>query len=240
MIKIWHGRGLAPHRWRKFKRSNDKACAEKLDDVVGLYVSPPAHVIVLWVDEKSLIQALARTQRGLLLRRGCGVTITHDNRSSGTTTLFAVLNVFNGSVIGRNMQRHCYQAFIRFLIAIEAELLPDKAVQVILDNDATHMQPKVRAWLARHPRWTFHFVQTSCSWLNAVEGLFAKLTRRRLNNGVLSPGVGLQAAINRFIKAPNEQPKPFIWRADPDAIIAAVKQRVPNAGINPPASLIRN
>ena len=184
VVKIWHDHGLAPHRWRSFKLSNDKAFAEKLHDVVGLYVSPPAHAIVLSVDEKSQIQALERTQPGLPLKRG-RATMTHDYKRNGTTTLFAALNVLDGSVIGRNMQRHRHQEFIRFLNAIEAEMPADKAIHLILDNYATHKQPKVRAWLARHPRWTFHFVPTSCSWLNAVEGFFAKLTRRRLKNGVL-------------------------------------------------------
>ena len=224
VVRIWHDHGLAPHRWRSFKLSNDKAFAEKLHDVVGLYVDPPAHAIVLSVDEKSQIQALDRTQPGLPLKKGRGGTMTHDYKRNGTTTLFAALNVLDGSVIGRNMQRHRHQEFIRFLNAIEAELPPDKAVHVILDNYATHKQPKVRAWLARHPRWTFHFVPTSCSWLNAVEGFFAKLTRRRLKYGVFHSIVDLQAAINRFIKEHNEEPRPFVWKADPDKIIAAVRR----------------
>ena len=140
--------------------------------------------------------------------------------------------MLDGSVIGRNMQRHRHQEFIRFLNAVEAELPRDKAVHVILDNYATHKQPKVRAWLDRHPRWTFHFVPTSCSWLNAVEGLFAKLTRRRLKNGVFHSVVDLQAAINRFITEHNQQPQPFVWRANPDEIIAAVR-RGHQVGISP-------
>ena len=224
VVKIWHDHGLAPHRWRSFKLSNDKAFAEKLHDVVGLYVDPPAHAIVLSVDEKSQIQALDRTQPGLPLKKGRGATMTHDYKRNGTTTLFAALNVLDGSVIGRNMQRHRHQEFIRFLNAIEAELPPDKAVHVILDNYATHKQPKVRPWLARHPRWTFHFVPTSCSWLNAVEGFFAKLTRRRLKHGVCHSIVDLQAAINRFIKEHNQEPRPFVWKADPQTIIAAVRR----------------
>lgn len=224
VVKIWHDHGLAPHRWRSFKLSNDRAFAEKLHDVVGLYVSPPAHAIVLSVDEKSQIQALDRTQPGLPLKRGRGGTMTHDYKRNGTTTLFAALNVLDGSVIGRNMQRHRHQEFIRFLNAIAAEMPADKAVHVILDNYATHKQPKVKAWLARHPRWTFHFVPTSCSWLNAVEGFFAKLTRRRLKYGVFQSVVDLQAAINRFVKEHNHEPKPFVWKADPDKIIAAVRR----------------
>jgi len=137
--------------------------------------------------------------------------------------LFAALNVLDGSVIGRDMQRHRHQEFIRFLNAIEAELPKHKAVHVILDNYATHKQPKVRAWLARHPRWTFRFVPTSCSWQNAVEGFFAKRTRQRLKHGVFHSVVDLQAAINRFIKEHNQEPRPFVFKADPDEIIAAIK-----------------
>jgi len=224
VVKIWHDHGLAPHRWRSFKLSNDKAFAEKLHDVVGLFLSPPAHAIVLSVDEKSQIQALDRTQPGLPLKRGRGATMTHDYKRNGTTTLFAALNILDGSVIRRNMQRHQHQEFIRFLNTIEDEMPEDKDVHVILDNYATHKQPKVRAWLARHPRWTFHFVPTSCSWLNAVEGFFAKLTRRRLKNGVFRSIVDLQAAINRFIAEHNQAPRPFVWTADPDEISAAVRR----------------
>jgi transposase len=181
----------------------------------GLYVSPPAHAIVLSVDEKSQIQELDRTQPGLPLKRGRAGKMTHDYKRHGTTTLFADLSILDGSVIGRNMQRHRHQESIRFLNAIEAKLPKDKAVHVTLDTYATHKRPKVRAWLARHPRWTFHFVPTSHSWLNAVEGFFAKLTRRRLKHGVFHSVVNLQAAINCFGKEHNQEPKPFIWKADP-------------------------
>ncbi|WP_246800686.1 IS630 family transposase [Mesorhizobium amorphae] len=220
VVKIWHEHGLAPHRWRSFKLSNDKAFAEKLHAVVGLYVSPPAHAIVLSVDEKSQIQALDRTQPGLPLKKGRGGTMTHDYKRHGTTTLFAALNVLDGSVISRNMQRHRHQEFIRFLNAIEAQLPKDKAVHVILDNYATHKQPKVRAWLARHPRWTFHVRSDIVFLVERRRGL----TRRRLKNGVFHSVVDLQAAINRFIKEHNEETKPFIWKADPDNIIAAVRR----------------
>ena len=219
--KIWKTHGLAPHRWRSFKLSNDPAFAEKLHDVVGLYVAPPAHAVVLSIDEKSQIQALDRTQPGLPLKKGRGATMTHDYKRHGTTTLFAALNVLDGTVTGRNMQRHRHQEFIRFLNALERDIPAGKVVHVILDNYAAHKHVKVRQWLERHPRWTFHFTPTSSSWLNAVEGFFAKLTRRRLKNGVFCSVVDLQAAINRFLREHNESPKPFIWRADPDAIIAA-------------------
>jgi transposase len=219
---IWKAHGLSPHRWRQFKLSNDPAFAAKLHDVVGLYVSPPAHAVVLSVDEKSQIQALDRTQPGLPLKKGRGPTMTHDYKRNGTTTLFAALNVLDGSVIGQNMQRHRHQEFIRFLNHVERDVPRGKAIHAILDNYCTHKHPKVRAWLDRHQRWTFHFIPTSSSWLNAVEGFFAKLTRRRLKNGVFHSLVDLQAAINRFIAEHNHtEAKPFTWRSDPDDIIAA-------------------
>jgi len=220
--KIWRAHGLAPHRWRSFKLSKDPAFAEKLVDVVGLYVDPPAHAVVLFVDEKSQIQALDRTQPGLPMKKGRAGTVTHDYKRNGTTTLFAALNVLDGTVTGRNMARHRHQEFIRFLNALDREIPAGKTVHVILDNVSSHKTAEVRRWLARHPRWTFHFTPTSSSWLNAIEGFFAKLTKRRLKHGVFHSVVDLQAAINRFIAEHNaEEAKPFVWRADPDAIIAA-------------------
>ncbi|PKQ02900.1 MAG: IS630 family transposase [Alphaproteobacteria bacterium HGW-Alphaproteobacteria-11] len=209
---IWKAHGLSPHRWRQFKLSNDRAFAEKLHDVVGLYVAPPAHAVVLSVDEKSQIQALDRTQPSM----------THDYKRNGTTTLFAALNVLDGSVIGQTMQRHRHQEFIRFLNQIERDIPAGKAIHVILDNYCTHKHSNVRQWLERHPRWTFHFIPTSSSWLNAVEGFFAKLTRRRLKHGVFRSVGDLQDAITRFINEHNTtEAKPFKWRANPDDIIAA-------------------
>ena len=158
------------------------------------------------------------------MKKGRAGTMTHDYKRHGTTTLFAALNVLDGTVIGRNMQRHRHQEFIRFLNAIEAEVPAGKLIHAIVDNYATHKHPKVRAWLARHPRWTFHFTPTSASWLNAVEGFFAKLTRRRLKRGVFRSVVDLQAAINRFVEETNADPKPFVWTADPDRVLAAVKR----------------
>ena len=220
--RIWAAHGLSPHRWRVFKLSKDPAFVEKLHDIVGLYVAPPAHAVVLSFDEKSQIQALDRTQPGLPLKKGRGATITHDYKRHGTTTLFAALNVLTGEVFGRNMQRHRHQEFIRFLNALERDIPAGKGIHVILDNYAAHKHEKVRAWVVRHPRWTFHFTPTSSSWLNAVEGFFAKLTRRRLKHGVFCSVADLQAAINRFVAEHNEtEAKPFVWRADPDAIIAS-------------------
>jgi hypothetical protein len=173
--------GLQPHHCRQFELSSDPQFVAKLRDVVGLYVDPPAHAIVLSVGEKSQIQALDRTQPGLPIKKGRLGTMTHDYKRHGTTTLFAALNVLDGTVNGRNMQRHRHQKFIRFLNAVDAELPAGKAVHVVLDNYAAHKHPTVRAWLNRHQRFTLHFTLTSCSWLNAVEGFFANLAKRRLS-----------------------------------------------------------
>ena len=191
---------------------------------MGLYVDPPAHAVVLSVDEKSQIQALARTQPGLTMKSGQAATMTHDYKRHGTTTLFAALDVLEGTVLGRCMQRHRHQEFIRFLNAIEAAVPAGRIVHVILDNYATHKHPKVLAWLCRHPRFVFHFTPTSCSWLNAVETFFAALTKRRLRRGVFGSIVELQAAIKRYIAEHNTAPKPFVWTADPERVLAAIKR----------------
>ena len=222
--RIWRAHGLRPHKVEQFKLSSDPKFVDKLRDVVGLYVDPPAHAIVLSVDEKSQIQSLDRTQPGLPMKKGRAGTMTHDYKRNGTTTLFAALDILEGKVIGRCMQRHRHQEFIRFLNAIEADVPAGKLVHVILDNYAAHKHPKVRGWLDRHERFSFHFTPTSCSWLNAVEGFFAKLSKRRLKRGVFRSVVDLQAAINRFVAETNVEPKPFVWTADPDKIIAAVKR----------------
>jgi hypothetical protein len=221
---IWKAHGLVPHRVRTFKLSRDPEFVAKLRDVVGLYLHPPAHAVVLSVDEKSQIQALERTQPGLPMKEGRAGTMTHDYERHGTTTLFAALNVLDGTVLGRCMQRHRHQEFVRFLNAVEAAVPAGRLVHAILDNYGTHKHPKVLAWLGRHPRWTFHFVPTSCSWLNAVETFFAKLTRRRLRRGSFHSLVALQEAINRFVEEANEDPRPFVWTAEPDGIIEKVRR----------------
>src|SRR6201994_1536144 len=197
--RIWHAHGLQPHRVQQFKLSNDPKFIDKLRDVVGLYVDPPAQP----------------------MKKGRAGTMTHDYKRHGTTTLFAALDVLEGKVIGRCMQRHRHQEFIRFLNAIEKAVPTKKAVHVILDNYAAHKHPKVIAWLSRHPRVTFHFTPTSASWMNAVEGFFAALTKRRLKRGAFLGVVDLQAAINRYVADHNIDPKPFRWKANPDKIIAA-------------------
>jgi len=222
--RIWRTHGLCPHKVEQFKLSNDPKFVTKLRDVVGLYVNPPEHAIVLSVDEKSQIQALDRTQPGLPMKKGRAGTMTHDYKRNGTTTLFAALNVLEGKVIGRCMQRHRHQEFIKFLNTINAEVPAKQAVHVVLDNYATHKHPEVMAWLARHKRFTFHFTPTSCSWLNAVEGYFAKLAKRRLKRGIFKSVAELEDAINRFIAETNGDPKPFVWTKNPNKIIAAVKR----------------
>jgi transposase len=222
--RIWAAHDLQPHRIRTFKRSNDPDFAVKLADIVGLYMAPPKHAIVLSVDEKSQIQALDRTQPGLPLKPGKAGTMTHDYKRHGTTTLFAALNVLEGSVISRCMQRHRHQEFLRFLNAIERAVPVGKVVHAILDNYGSHKHPKVLKWLTRHPRWVFHFTPTSGSWLNAVETFFSALTRRRIRRGSFHSIVDLQAAINRYIAEHNQNPKPFTWTKPADPILAKVNR----------------
>jgi transposase len=208
VLRIWRAHKLRPHRVRTFKLSNDPQFVTKLRDIVGLYLDPPAHAVVLSVDEKSQIRALDRTQPGLPMKKGrCG-TMTHDYKRNGTTTLFAALNVLDGTVLGRCMQRHRHQEFIRFLNAVEAAVPAGKLVHAIMDNYAAHKHPRVMAWLERHPRWTFHFTPTSASWLNAVEGFFAKLTRRRLRRGVFGSIVELRRRSTASSPRPTTTPSP--------------------------------
>src|SRR6478672_10045080 len=194
--RIWRAHGLQPHRVRQFKLSNDPQFAAKLHEIVGLYVDPPDHAIVLSVDEKSQIQALDRTQPGLPMKKGRAGTITHDYKRHGVTTLFAALDVLEGKVIGQCMKRHRHQEFIRFLNVIDAKVAKKKTVHVIVDNYAAHRHPKVLEWIENHPRFVFHFTPTSASWLNAVESFFAKLTKKRLKRGVFRSLQELKDAIH--------------------------------------------
>jgi transposase len=216
--RIWEAHRLQPHRLRTFKKSNDPAFAEKVEDVVGLYMSPPCHAVVLSIDEKSQIQALDRTQPGLPLKPGKCATMTHDYKRHGTTTLFAALNVLDGTVLGRCMKRHRHQEFIKFLNAVERKVPAGKVIHAILDNYGTHKHPKVEAWLADHPRWVFHFTPTSASWLNAVEGFFSVITRRRIRRGVFKSVGELEDAIKRYIADHNRRAKPFVWTKTADEI----------------------
>ena len=209
---------------RTFKRSNDPEFAEKVEDVVGLYMDPPAHAVVVSIDEKSQIQALDRTQPGLPLKPGkCG-TMTHDYKRNGTTTLFAALNVLDGTVVGRCMPKHTHKEFIKFLNAVERAVPAGKVIHAIADNYATHKHPNVMKWLTDHPRWTFHFTPTSASWLNAVEGFFSTITRRKIRRGVFKSVADLQDAIKRYIKAHNKTSKPFVWTASAPVIFEKLAQ----------------
>lgn len=222
--RIWRRHGLQPHRMRQFKPSDDPQFAFKLRDIVGLCVDPSAHAVVLSIDEKSRIQALDRTRSGLPMKKGRHRTMTHDYVRNATTTLFAALNVLDGRVIGRRTLQHRQQEFIHFLNSVDAAVPAGKLVHAVADNYSTHKHPKVREWSVRHPRWTFHFIPTSASWLNAVEGLFAKLTRRRLKRRVLRSIVELEAAIKRFLAEANADPWPFWWIKEPNKVIAGVER----------------
>jgi len=222
--RLWKAHRLQPHRIRTFKRSNDPNFAAKVEDVVGLYMDPPAHAVVVSIDEKSQIQALDRTQPGLPLKPGkCG-TMTHDYKRNGVTTLFAALNILDGTVIGRCMKQHRHQEFIRFLNAVERAVPAGKVIHAIADNYATHKHPNVLRWLADHPRWTCHFTPTSASWLNAVEGFFSTITRRKIRRGVFKSVADLEGAISRYIKAHNKTSKPFEWTASAPAIFKKLAQ----------------
>lgn len=222
--RVWKRHGLKPHLVRTFKVSNDLKFVEKLKDVVGLYMNPPEHALVLSVDEKSQIQALDRTQPGLPLKKGrCG-TMTHDYKRNGTTTLFAALNTLDGTVISTCMPRHRHQEWLKFLKLIDKETPKDRELHLIADNYATHKAPAVKAWLAKHPRFHMHFTPTSASWLNMVERLFRDLTTKRLRRGVFCSVPDLTAAIEEYLEQHNENPSPYIWTKSANDILAKVKR----------------
>jgi len=222
--RIWRRHGLKPHRVENFKISNDPEFAEKLEDIVGLYLNPPEHALVLCVDEKSQIQALDRTQPGLPLKRGRSQTLTHDYKRNGTATLFAALNAANGEVYGFCQERHRHQEWLKFLRLLEQAMPSHLDLHLIGDNYATHKHPKVQRWLARHPRFQMHFTPTSASWLNMVERFFRDLTQNRLRRGVFRDLEELILAIGSYIDRHNENPKPFIWTARASDILEKVKR----------------
>jgi transposase len=222
--RIWRTHGLKPHLVETFKISNDPAFVEKLEAIVGLYLNPPEHAIVLSVDEKSQIQALDRTQPGLPLKRGRGATMTHDYKRNGTTTLFAALNTLDGKVISLCQERHRHKEWLRFLRLIDDATPPEKQIHLIADNYATHKHPRVQRWLARHPRFHIHFTPTSSSWLNMVERFFRDLTHNRLRRGVFRDVEELITAIDEYVDRHNEAPKPFIWTASAGDILEKVKR----------------
>jgi len=207
----WRANGLKPHVVRGFKVSRDPKFVEKLEDIVGLYMSPPEHALVLCCDEKSQVQALDRTQPGLPLKKGRAATMTHDYKRNGTTTLFAALSVLDGQVIGQCQQRHTHAEWLKFLRKIDRETPKDKMLHLIADNYATHKHPTVQAWLDKHPRFVMHFTPTSASWLNMVERFFRDITTERLRRGVFTSVPELVAAIDEYIDHHNAEPKPFIW-----------------------------
>jgi transposase len=220
--RIWDAHGLQPHRTKAFKLSNDPLFTEKLTDVVGLYLNPPEKALVLCVDEKSQIQALDRTQPSLPMKRGRAGTLTHDYKRNGTTTLFAALSTLDGSVIGQCLPRHRHQEFLRFLRTLDRELPRGLELHLILDNYQTHKHANVTAWLEKHPRFVLHFTPTSSSWLNLVERWFRELTEKPLRRGVFPSVPDLIAAIDAFLEAHNEDPKPFVWTASVEAILEKV------------------
>ena len=207
----WRANGLKPHLVHSFKVSRDLKFVEKLEDIVGLYLSPPEHALVLCCDEKSQVQALDRTQPGLPLKKGRAATMTHDYKRNGTTTLFAALNVMDGQVIAQCQPRHRHTEWLKFLRMIDRETPKDKTLHLIADNYATHKHPKVQAWLAKHTRFQMHFTPTSASWLNMVERFFRDLTTERLRRGVFASVAELTAAIDAYITHHNAETKPFIW-----------------------------
>jgi transposase len=222
VLRIWHAHGLKPHRIESFKLSNDPNFTEKLEAIVGLYLHPPEHAIVLCVDEKSQVQALDRTQPGLPMKKGRAETMTHDYKRHGTTTLFAAMNVASGKVISLCQQRHRHQEWIKFLRLIDEATPADKQLYLIADNYATHKHPKVQRWLKRHPRFHVHFTPTSSSWLNMVERFFRDLTENRLRRGVFHSVLELIEALDLFVDQHNKNPKPFIWTATAKDILAKV------------------
>ena len=217
---IWRSHNLKPHRVKKFKLSRDAKFLEKLTDVVGLYLNPPQQAIVLCVDEKSQIQALDRTQPGLPIKKGRGGTMTHDYKRHGTTTLFAALEVLSGRVVGQCHERHRHQEFLRFLRRLDREFPGKTPLHLVLDNYGTHKHAHVRTWLKRHPRFACHFVPTSSSWLNLVERWFGELTSKRIRRDSFGSVPELKQAIDEFLAAWNEKPKPFVWTATVDSIVA--------------------
>jgi transposase len=217
---LWRSHNIKPHRTKTFKLSRDPKFLQKLTDVIGLYLNPPDKAIVLCVDEKSQIQALNRTQPGLPLKKGrCG-TMTHDYKRNGTTTLFAALDLLQGKVIGDCHKRHRHQEFLKFLRRIDREFSDKRPLHLVIDNYGTHSTAEVKAWLKKHPRFVMHYVPTSCSWLNLIERWFAELTNKRIRRSSFLSVDELTTAIEEFLSAWNENPKPFVWTATVDSIVA--------------------
>jgi len=220
--RVWKKYNIKPHLIKTFKISNDPQFVEKVRDIVGLYLNPPDRAFVLSVDEKSQIQALDRTQPGLPIKKGHAGTMTHDYKRHGTTTLFAALNILDGTVISACMQKHRQDEFLKFLRKIDNETPQDLDLHLIVDNYSAHKTARVQKWLKRHPRFTMHFTPTSSSWLNMVERFFSELTTKRVRRGIFRSVKELEKVIRDFIAKHNENPKIFTWTKDADTILAKV------------------
>lgn len=222
VLRVWQSHGLKPHRVDTFKVSRDPKFVEKLEDIVGLYISPPEHALVLCRDEKSQVQALDRTQPGLPLKKGRATTVTHDYKRHGTTTLFAALSTLDGQVIACCQQRHRHIEWLDFLKRINRETPKEKELHLVCGNYATHKHPKVEEWLEKHPRFHVHFTPTSASWLNMVERFCRDITTERLRRGVFTSVTELTVAIHDYVALHNENPKPFIWTVKANDILQKV------------------
>ena len=222
--RVWKDAGLKPHLSRTFKLSNDPDFVAKLVDVVGLYLNPPEHALVLCADEKSQVQALDRTQPGLPMKRGRAGTMTHDYKRNGTTTLFAAIELAQGRLIGMCMKRHRHQEWIKFLKLIDEQTPPDLDLHVIADNYAAHKHAKVKSWLKRHPRFHMHFIPTSSSWLNLIERWFRGLTDKQIRRGVFKSVEQLIETITAYITAHNADARPLVWTAKVEDILAKVRR----------------
>jgi transposase len=222
--RIWRAHGLKPHLTKTLKLSNDPHFAGKLEDIIGLYVSPPEHAIVFCCDEKSQVQALDRTQPGLPLKKGRCATMTHDCKRNGTTSLFAAMNTLDGSIISKCMRRHRHGEWLAFLKHLQSNAPAHKDIPIICDNYATHKHPKIKAWLARNPKIHVHFTPTSGSWLNMIERFFPDITQNSIRRGVFRSVKELESAIHDYIAAHNKSPKPFVWTAKASDILEKVKR----------------
>lgn len=220
--RVWKDNGFQPHRTKSFKVSNDPRFVEKLVDVVGLYLNPPEHALVLSCDEKSQIQALDRTQKSLPIYPGRLKTLTHDYKRNGTTTLFAAIELAEGRIISECMPRHRHQEWIKFLKKIDAETQPDLDLHLIVDNYSTHKHPKVRNWLKRHARFHIHYIPTSSSWLNVIERWFRDLTQNRIRKGVFKSVAQLVDAIRHYVDHHNANPTSFVWTKKAEDILEKI------------------
>ena len=220
--RIWTARGLQPHRVQTFKLPDGKRSEEKLADVAGLYVNPPEQAVVRCMDEKSQLQALDRAQPALPVNKGRAGTMTCDCKRNATTTLFAALNVLAGTVTGQCLPRHRNGEFLKFLRAVDRQVPQGLEIHMILDG--THTRANVQAWLAKHPRFHPHFTPTPGSWLNLVERWFRNLTGKAVRRGVFKSVPDLIAAIEEYLKASNDDPKPFVWTANTEDILAKVRR----------------